>query len=379
MTASVLVASFTDISKDPRAIKQVTAAVEQHDVTTCSFGPAPHPDVEHIELDPAGTYPTNRVMQHVDALARERDVFGWTHRRIPYVREARRALRGRRFDAVIANNTDAALAVHPVVGAVPMHVDLHEYFPGLVYDDGTAEARRQQRYLDWLLRRVVPFTTSSSAVSPMIAERYRRLGLDPEVITNAGPSLDLSPGTVGEPIRLVHSGNAQPGRGLRQLVRAVTRTKTDVTLDLYLVPNDVRFHDELAHLAEEAGERVSLHAPVPRDMLVPTLNRRDVGVFVLPPTTENGELALPNKFFDFVQARLAVIVGPSAEMADLTRRHDLGIVTEDFTEDALVRALDSLDPATVRAGKSASDRVAAELSGDGHAAQWAGILGRLLP
>ncbi|MFS0893293.1 glycosyltransferase [Microbacterium sp. 179-I 3D3 NHS] len=377
MTASVLVSSFTDISKDPRAIKQVEAAVERHAVTTCSFGPPPHPSVEHIELDPAGSYPTNRVMQQVDAFARKREIFRWTHDRIPYVREARRALRGRRFDAVIANNADAALAVRPVVGGVPMHIDLHEYFPGLVFDDGTAEARRQQRYLDWLLRRVVPFTTSSSAVSPLIAQRYRSLGLDPEVITNAGPSLALAPGEVGSPIRLVHSGNAQPGRGLRQLVRAVTRTRTDVTLDLYLVPNDVRFHTELSGLAAEAGERVALHPPVPREALVPTLNGRDVGVFVLPPTTENGELALPNKFFDFVQARLAVIVGPSPEMADLTRRHGLGVVTDDFTEDALVAALDQLTPEGVRAGKQAADHAAVALSGDAHRSQWEGILERL--
>lgn len=377
MSTRVLIVSFTDISRDPRAIKQVEAAVGDFAVTTCSFGPAPVPGVEHIELDPNGAYRTGRIMQQIDAFAREREWFSWTFDRIPYVRQARTALRGRRFDIVVANNADSARAVLPIVGDVPLHVDLHEYFPGLVFDDGGVESQRQQRYLNWLLQATVPKITTSTAVSPMIAERYRAVGLAPTVVTNSGPSLPLEPGPVGSPLRLVHSGNAQTGRGLRQLVRAVGRTTTPVHLDLYLVPNDTVFHAELEGLVADSGGRVTLHPPVPRDELVATLNRSDVGVFVLPPTTVNGELALPNKFFDFVQARLGVIVGPSPEMAAVTRAHGLGVVTDDFSEDALVRAFDAMDPVAIAVQKAASARVAVELSGDGHPQQWRAILAEL--
>lgn len=378
MTASLLIVSFTDISKDPRAIKQVEAVAGRYDVTTCSFGPAPHPAVTHIELDPNGSYRTGRIMQQIDAIAREREFFGWTFDRIPFVRQLRGALKGRRFDAVIASNADAAYAAMKAVGPAPLHIDLHEFFPGVVFDDGSVEAQRQQRYLDWLLRSAARQATSSSTVSPLIAERYSSWGLAPTVITNSAPSLPLAPTPVSDPIRLVHSGNAQTGRGLRQLIRAVTRTQTPVHLDLYLVPNDEVFHAELVQLAADAGERVTLHPPVPRADLVPTLNKSDVGVFVLPPTTVNSELALPNKFFDFVQARLAVIIGPSAEMVALTRRHGLGIVTEDFSEDSLVAALDALTPEVVVEGKAASHRVAEELSGDQQPQQWTEIIDALV-
>ena len=46
-----------------------------------------------------------------------------------------------------------------------------------------------------------------------------------------------------------------------------------------------------------------------------TLNAHDVGVYVLPPVSFNHLWALPNKVFDFVQGRLALVVGPSPEMA----------------------------------------------------------------
>ena len=45
------------------------------------------------------------------------------------------------------------------------------------------------------------------------------------------------------------------------------------------------------------------------------MNACDVGVFCMPPINVNARYALPNKFFDFVQARLAVAVGPAEEMA----------------------------------------------------------------
>lgn len=374
----LLIASFTDISRDPRAIKQVRAAVDDFEVTTCSFGPPPHPDVEHIELDPDESYPTSDFMYRVDRAARRYEVFQWTFDRIPYVKSARARLAGRRFDAVVANNPDVLRAIRPMIRRARVHLDLHEYFPGLVFDDGSVEAAMQQRYLDWLLRSVARRVASSTTVSATIAERYLPFGLRPSVITNAGPSQSLAPTPTGQPIELVHSGNAQSGRGLRQLVRAATRTRTDVRLHLYLVPNDRQFHAELVELVREAGDRVVLHDPVPRDRLVATLNQHDVGVFVLPPTTINSELALPNKLFDFVQARLAIVVGPSPDMAELTRRHELGIVTDDFSEDALVRALDELAPPMVAAAKSASDRVARELSGDDHHAAWSSILRALV-
>src|SRR5690606_21770207 len=57
--------------------------------------------------------------------------------------------------------------------------------------------------------------------------------------------------------------------------------------------------------------------------------------------------ALPNKIFDFVQARLATVVGPSPEMAELVRERRLGVVAEDFTPQALADALAGLDPAAV--------------------------------
>jgi hypothetical protein len=151
------------------------------------------------------------------------------------------------------------------------------------------------------------------------------------------------------------------------------------TLDLFLVPaaDGGRYLAELARLAGGSGQ-VTIHDPVAPADLPATLNRFDVGAFCMPPINVNAEYALPNKFFDFVQARLAHAVGPAPEMARLVREYDLGVVSADFGKDAFVAALRSLDPAAVQAGKLASHEHARDLSSERDIDVVDGIVSRLL-
>src|SRR5690606_33043347 len=148
------------------------------------------------------------------------------------------------------------------------------------------------------------------------------------------------------------------------------RVTAPMTLDLYLMSNDPGYLEELSS-RYAASDRVRIHPPVPPHELPATLNAHDVGVYVLPPVSFNHLWALPNKVFDFVQGRLALVVGPSPEMAALVRRHRLGVVTDDFTAASLARALDGLSQETVREGKAASHAAARELSAEEQVRGWA--------
>jgi glycosyltransferase involved in cell wall biosynthesis len=68
----------------------------------------------------------------------------------------------------------------------------------------------------------------------------------------------------------------------------------------------------------------------------------DMGIFLLPFSEFNSFAALPNKFFEFIASGLAVCVGPSPEMASLTREFGLGIVVESFDPENVARVLNSL-------------------------------------
>jgi hypothetical protein len=94
------------------------------------------------------------------------------------------------------------------------------------------------------------------------------------------------------------------------------------------------------------------------------LNRFDLGVYILRPTNFNNRHALPNKFFEFVQARLGVAIGPSPEMAALVKRYDLGLVADDFEPASLAGLLAALTPEEIARHKRNAHEASRALSAD---------------
>jgi hypothetical protein len=373
----VLILSFDPINIDPRVIKQVNAMVDEFDLVTASPGSTPHPDVTHIELSAESGRPGGRIRNLIDDVAREREWFGWSYRQIPLVRSARDRLRGERFDAVVANDAETVGVAVSLFGSDRVHADLHEFFPGLPVADDDLGAR-QRRYWRWLIKTHAARAASSTTVAPAIAERYRDFGLNPGVVTNASYYRKLSVRPTGDRIRVVHSGNPFRDRGLDRMMRAVASARADVTLDLYLTHNPADDRAEIVRLAQELGPRVTVHEPVSQAELVDVLSEYDLGIAVFPPTSENSRFALPNKFFDFIQARLGLLVGPSVGMEAIVRSRGIGVVTDDFEVEDIVRSLEGLDPETIDAFKARTQIAAEELSAETQLEVWLDAVRRLV-
>ena len=52
--------------------------------------------------------------------------------------------------------------------------------------------------------------------------------------------------------------------------------------------------------------------------------------------------ALPNKFFDFIMAGLAIAVSPLPMMQKIVVEHNIGVVVEDQTPQSMARVLNAL-------------------------------------
>lgn len=358
----LLIVSFSPIASDARVLKQVELFAPGHDVTTCGYGPAPVGVVAHLPL-PDG------ARLALDGRLITARAYRLAYRRTPAVAAARRLLAGRRgtFDAVLANDVETVpLALG--LGA-PVHADLHEYSPRL-HDDNPAWARRIGPYVRWLCRRYVRRAASATTVGEGLARAYAaEVGVRAAVVTNAAPYAQRTPTAVAAPLRLVHSGAALRNRDLMVLLDAVALTTTPVTLDLFLMPNDPAYIAELrARAAQVDGVRVL--DPVPYARLGDTLAGYDVGIHVLPPVNFNNANALPNKLFDYVQARLALVVGPTPEMAAAVERHGIGTVASGFDARALADVLDGLTPERVAQQRAASHAAAHELSAEEQVRGW---------
>jgi Glycosyl transferases group 1 len=204
-------------------------------------------------------------------------------------------------------------------------------------------------------------TAAMMTVSRGIADEYRaRAGVSPALVTNAPFFQELDPSPVSEPIRLLHVGFADARRRLELTIDAVRSLAGNVTLDLVLTRNPDYRQELQARIANDPHIRIL--PPVSARDVISFSNAYDVGVHLLPPDYPNMMHALPNKLFDYIQARLAVAIGPSPEMARIVREWDCGVVSDSFTAAAFAEALKGLTVDVVERLKRNSDRAARVLN-----------------
>ena len=132
-------------------------------------------------------------------------------------------------------------------------------------------------------------------------------------------------------------------------------------LDFMLVPTDPAYLAQLKRMAQPES-RIRFLEPVPMPEICRAINKYDIGIYVLEPSNFNNAHALPNKFFEFVQARIAVAIGPSPEMAALVHKHDLGLVADSFEPETLAASLNRLTAEEIMRYKLQADRAAHALS-----------------
>jgi len=367
----VLIISFSAIAADARVLKQIRRLGQEMEVHTLGYGPTPDGVASHIRV------PDDRPVWRYDRLAVIIRRYRRAYRTNAAISFATDALRGTRWDVIVANDVDAVGLALAQESAHGVHADLHEYAPRQK-EDVWKWRLFVAPFVRWMCREYVTRAQSVTTVGQGLADEYRReFGIHAEVVTNAAPYHAITPTPVSRPIRLVHSGAGLRDRNLMAMAQAVAEAEADVNLDFYLTPNDPGYLEELAAFAATTS-RVRVLDPVPYADLIDTLSAYDVGVFVLPPVNFNYRWALPNKLFDYVQARLGVIVSPSPEMARVVRQYGLGVVTEGFTAADLTQALDALSVEDVETFIASADAAALELSGEHQAEGWARAVRRLL-
>jgi glycosyltransferase involved in cell wall biosynthesis len=224
---------------------------------------------------------------------------------------------------------------------------------------------------------------ASITVCEMIAARYRReLGLDPVVVMNAPSRVELPPrSSAGDPrrVRMIHHGYAKRGRGLHELIQVVARTDQRFTLDFMLVEDDGGYIDELKRLAQRiVPGRVFFRDPVKPGDIVRAVAEYDMGLSVIQPTTYNNLAMLPNKFFEYVQAGLAVCVGPSPAMAHVVTRFGFGLVASSFNPRAVATCLNQLGSQDLQRMQAAARKAATVLNAEVEMGKILALYDRLL-
>ena len=100
------------------------------------------------------------------------------------------------------------------------------------------------------------------------------------------------------------------------------------------------------------------------DEIIAFTSTYDFGIYILEPTNLNNHFALPSKLFEFIQARLAIAIGPSPEMAKIVQENQLGIVAADFKPETMAAALNKMTKESMDAFKLNADKAAKILNAE---------------
>ncbi|WP_168626437.1 glycosyltransferase [Cryobacterium sp. BB307] len=275
-------------------------------------------------------------------------------------------LAGHKYDLMVVNDLHLLPWVVEVASDLskgPVTLDLHEVYSGTV--SGPLFRFLHGRYDSWLLTFVPsPVFTKRLTVAEGIADYYRdRYGIPrPDVIKNVAPYQELEPSPVDpERIVLVHHGYAATARGIDVMLDAVLELEPRFVFVLMVLGNRRSLAPLRRHPAVVAG-RVEFRSPVPVTEVASALNDCDLGVMFLPPRFLNNVYALPNKFFEAVQARLGIVIGESQEMVGFVRDYGLGIIVTGWEASDLAAAINRLSTEEIVAMKTAASLAASDLS-----------------
>ncbi|RUA17644.1 MAG: hypothetical protein DSY55_01795 [Clostridia bacterium] len=378
--------SLSTIHQDGRVLREIEYAARAYDVTAVGWGRLDR-ERPHVTMRPVQKItlpPAQRAMQVARMLGGRitRRAFERWYWAKPDHHQALQAIIAARPDLIHANEAISlpiAIAAAGRTGAKVLF-DAHEYSPEQRSDSFSWRVLAQPLYT-YIIITYAPLADAMITVEDHIAQRYETLiQRNVSVIRNipAYRQHDFHP-TDPAHIRLIHHGAAMKERRLERMIHLLSQVDERYTLTFLLMPGTPGYLEALkAQAAKLAPGRVFFQPVVPPSQITETIQHNDLGIYLLQPANYNQAMALPNKFFEFIMAGLAVAIGPSPAMAALVEKYQLGVVAEDFESITLSRRLNALSAGEIDAMKHQSLAAARELNAENEMRKLHAIYTRLL-
>ncbi len=354
----ILIISFSNLKSDPRVKRQINYFKEFYEITTVGLADSEIENVTHIDV-----YSEFNKMNFIIPLPKLLlglfESYYWNLEEIKLTLEK---ITGKQFDIIIANDADALPVALKIKGNAKVIFDAHEYSP----EENNDSLRWRilfKKYKTNLIKKYAQKADFMITVCDGIAKKYNsEFGLNPMVLNNAADYFEnANLMKVGDKIKIMHHGLALPQRKIENMIEMMDFVDERFELDLMLVFRKEEYKKELEKLIG-TKKNVRLIPPVSTDEIVPFISQYDMGIYLLEPNNFNNKHALPNKFFEFIQGRLAIAIGPSPEMAKIVSDFDLGLVSKDFEAKNLADTVNSFTTDKIIYYKGKSDLAAKELN-----------------
>ncbi len=267
------------------------------------------------------------------------------------------------FDFLVANDLDTLPANHliSVLKKKPLVYDSHEYFTEVPELLSKKTIKKIWKAVECAILPKIPV---SYTVSQSIADEYKKLyGINIHVVRNL-PVKSKKIIIPGYPLKLpdnkiiIYQGSLNINRGLENMIHAMHYLK-DWT---FVIIGTGDIEKELKTLVHEQKLESSVWflGTVPFDELPYYTQKADIGISLEENAGLNYYYALPNKLFDYIQAKIPVLCSNMKEMAALVNHYNIGKITETLNPHVIARKINSIQ-ANDYAWKKNLDKAANEL------------------
>ncbi len=243
------------------------------------------------------------------------------------------------FEIIVVEDLNLLPFVFKIKGVKTKVVfDAREYYPK-ENDESSLFRFFIAPYRILLCKYYLPILDGFYTVSNGLAEMYSRdFKVKPEVIRST-PFFQDTPieNNPRIPYKMVHHGGASENRQLENMIEIVSQLEGKFTLDFYLTGNKV-YENHLKTIAKDCPY-INFCEPVPFKEIHKMLTSYDIGFCYMSTDVTNTMYSLPNKFFEYIQARLVLAINPAPDMTSIAREYNIAIISDDFSNDSMVTAL----------------------------------------
>lgn len=365
----ICVISFSDLGNDPRVRKQLLALKDRYHVTALGLKKSGISGLSEFVIPDFRNFFGKTASRIIFLLSRlfKRLYNLYINKKYP-IKKVINILKDSHFDLIVANELDSLVLAHSITrrNGAKILFDAHEYEPKRI-EDHWFHRLFVNPYKDFLCKKYFPFVDAVTTVSYGIAEEYNReFGINPKVIMNTPPYKKAVRKKIDtNRIAIVHIGVAHPSRKIEEMLKILNLLDEKFSLTLILVVKNKGYFKKLVMIGDKICQgRVVFSSPVPFDEILVELSKYDMGLVFYKPTSFNIKHSLPNKFFEYIMAGLALVIGPSPEMKRVTDEFNCGFVASSFNIEDMAKMINSLTIKDITEKKMASLKAAKILNAE---------------
>jgi hypothetical protein len=364
---------FSDYTKEPRVLRTIGALMQDFKIDVYSSsknGSLQVCDVSEYDIDYFNPQASNIIKKIFQSLNdKVKGIFFLNEKY--FERQYWKGGRDKLLAKVNAQNYDLVIGhgiyTLPIVAMTGAHTqkifNAHEHYLK-EFDEDLTWKKYTEPFYRFILDRYLRKVDTMHCVTEEIFKSYQQAyGINGIIVTNATDYYDLSVSPINDKIKIIHHGAAIRARQLELMADVMKILGDAYELTFMLTTVDKSYLEELKS-KYSAVSNINFTEPVAISKIAEYCNQFDIGMYILPPVNFNSLNALPNKLFEFIQARLCIAVSPNPEIRRLIEKYQLGIVSENYTAEAMAKVIKNLSPEDIMKYKQNSHNTAKLVNAD---------------